>query len=362
MTGALEALVTDPAAKANYPYDWRRPLVETAAELAEFAAEHLRAWRANPAGTSEARLVLVGHSMGGLLAWHAANCHLPTGDVAMVVTLGTPFGGSIKALRAIADGGVLPHSLYATSLRRELRRMPSIHDLLPSYTALNHHGTLRKPDHATLIACGADPDLVATASAGRSRLDAATASGSRVPLYALAGTTQPTAQSFTLAGGGFDVHESIGGRDWAGDGTVYFGAAYPRGGAVPFSLPQQHGALTRSPEAIQWVRHTIAAVALGPPQGVGIGLAVPELVRAGPPFEIRVVNNGLDVSCRINSAAGSAAPATIHLRRREGELYAITTIASAGLYTVTATGGSFTPITLDLLVIDEPSRARAGTT
>ncbi|HEX6922167.1 MAG TPA: hypothetical protein VF314_18255, partial [Actinomycetes bacterium] len=51
----------------DFPYDWRRDNRRAAQRLAEQAPRWLHDWRAR-SGNRDARLVLVGHSMGGLVA------------------------------------------------------------------------------------------------------------------------------------------------------------------------------------------------------------------------------------------------------------------------------------------------------
>jgi pimeloyl-ACP methyl ester carboxylesterase len=355
LASVLTRFITHPAAIGEFAYDWRQSLTLTARELASFAHEHLARWREHRSGSSDARLVLVGHSMGGLLARQAAMCHLDAGDVAMILTLGTPFGGSVRAVRAIGHGDLLPLGALSGRLRALARRTPSLYDLLPTYPAVERLDVHRAPSTADFLACGARPDLLKLADDARAEQRRASETRSAVPLFALVGTTQPTLQSFSVRHGELEFFESIDGRNWGGDGTVYFGAAYPQS-TVPFSLPQQHGALAKTNEAIEWIRHTIAAVTLGPPMGAGIGIVAPDAALVGESFEIRIEPHGIGgVTCRIDSASSGSSPGPLTLTRRDDDLIGAARVNEPDIYTITAQGGGFSAVQVDILVVpDDP--------
>ncbi len=349
----------DTAAVAKHPYDWRRPLAQTAFELAGAAAEHLATWRSHRYGSSDARLVFVAHSMGGLLAWHAANLYLPPDDVLVVLTLGTPFGGSVRAIRAIGPGDLLPHKWHAAKLRACARELAALHDLLPQHPCVTADSGCIPPSRHDLISCGATPDLVDLSIETRSVLASRLSEpGHRQPqLIPLIGTDQQTLQSFTNDKGALKFHENIDGTNWAGDGTVYHGAAYPKGYDSAMPLPQQHGALASSGIALDFIQSTLQRVAVGPPQaGPGIGLATPDAVRAGDTFKVRVAAPKFaPVGCVCNEP-GVRSLGNIPLTQRandlgEPEWHGTLAISQPGLYTITATGGGFAAINNDVLVL-----------
>lgn len=353
----LQDLCTHPDAVLAHPYDWRRPVAETATDLAAAAHDHLDAWRSHPAGSAAARLVFVGHSMGGLLSWHAANLHLAASDVALVLTLGTPFGGSVRAVRAVSHGNLLPHGAHSSKLRACARRIPALHDLLPSHPSMTSQQGCVVPSEADLVSCGANRDLLAASLATRAALGAQlAAAGHRPPLLVpFVGIHQPTLQSFTLADGELRFHEHLDDANWAGDGTVYQGAAYPKGHLATVPLPQQHGALAASSSAFSSVMAALVQATIGPPQGDGLGLAVPDAALTGVPFEIRVtVARRASCSC---APVGGRSLGRIPLTRRtdefgEVELFGKVTIRQPGLYTVTATGGGDGSVSADVLVFE----------
>ena len=352
----LEATCVHRDAVLKHPYDWRRPLAVNARDLAAAAHAHLEAWRAHPSGSAAARLVFVGHSMGGLLAWHAANLHLPASDIALVLTLGTPFGGSVRAIRAVSHGDLLPLGSQSAKLRDCARQLPALHDLLPSHPAMTTTAGCVAPSAADLVSCGATASLVEASLDARARLGARLAEpGYRPPrLVPFVGTHQPTLQSFTIDHGAVRFHEHLNDTNWGGDGTVYEGAAYPVGHAATVPLPQQHGALASSIAAFSSVSAALLQVTIGPPQGSGLGLAIPDAVLAGKPFEIRIAN-APRATCKYGSAGGQSL-GRIPLTRRttesgETEQYGEMSISQPGLYTVSATGGGYGSVKSDVLVL-----------
>lgn len=353
--------VTHPDAVLSFGYDWRKPLAETAAELAIAAAQHLDTWRHHPRGSRDARLVFVAHSMGGLLARHATQLHrdqLPVDDVRLVLTLGTPHSGSVKAVRALCDGEVLPLGwLLPQRAKRRLRDLArvtaSVHDLLPAYACIDD----RAPTVSDFHAIGADPSLLATALVTRKRFtDTLSEHGAqRTVCEAIVGTAHPTLQRFSVTDGEVQFHEDVADRNWFGDGTVYFGSAYPPD--TPwFALPQSHGALGQSREVRAHVIAKLSGLTLGPPQGGEYGALIPEAVTTGKNFTVEVTGT-LQIGCTwtdpTTGRGGTLAllPAT----RDDGTPCRRATHAFErdGLYTITVDGGGISPTSYDVLA--EPS-------
>ncbi|MEM6571094.1 MAG: alpha/beta hydrolase [Planctomycetota bacterium] len=92
-----------------FPYDWRQPLVDTEAQLADFIEEVIdrtslmRHYHA--AGyANDPKVDLVGHSMGGLVIAGYLGSHGGDGRVGKVATLGSPFRGSFEAVIKVTTG------------------------------------------------------------------------------------------------------------------------------------------------------------------------------------------------------------------------------------------------------------------
>ncbi len=364
-----------PDAYCAYPYDWRRPVADVAQEFAAAAAQHLSNWRRSPHGSEDAQLTLVAHSMGGLVALRATAMHsedLPPKDVRQIVTLGTPFSGSVKAVRGLAAGEVLPASWAMRPknkkrLRELLTNLPGIHDLLPSHPCVGS----RSPARASaedFIAVGAHPDHTRRALADRAALQDRLDSDEfeACELRALIGTSQPTLQSFTTTAGETTFRATLDGDDHSGDGTVYYHAAYPRDGRPTSALPQSHGALARTEEAWQFVQSQLLGGKFGDLQGDGLGLKVTDTVAQGQPVTIQALLPRGAIASLSWSEVGTGAKGTIDLgpptphrtaaeggdiarQERSGRMI----WNSPGLYSVTLDGGGSTGITTNVLVEHE---------
>lgn len=119
----------------EFPYDWRRDNRVAARKLARHAATWLKAWRAE-SGAAESKVILVAHSMGGLVSRHYLEQMDGWKDTRALITFGTPYGGSVNALEFLANGfrqGWGPLSVDVSTL---LRSFTSVYQLLPSYRCI----------------------------------------------------------------------------------------------------------------------------------------------------------------------------------------------------------------------------------
>ena len=91
----LEAAVGGRPLK-EFPYDWRQDIALLAEKLQEHAVKNLRG----------KRVVIVAHSMGGLIAWHWKNLHAgdrPFSLIALVL-LGSPLDGTCDPADMLIEG------------------------------------------------------------------------------------------------------------------------------------------------------------------------------------------------------------------------------------------------------------------
>ena len=127
-------LVDPDATVVAFPYDFRRSVEHIANDLD-------RVVRARAQGR---RVVLVAHSMGGLIAswWWA---FLSEGiDVAEIITLGTPYRGAAKALNVLVNGmRIGPYVPQAVS--DTVRTWDSVFDLLPHYQVVDGNTRCQYP-------------------------------------------------------------------------------------------------------------------------------------------------------------------------------------------------------------------------
>lgn len=340
-----------PEAVSDFPYDWRLSVEHNAKRLASAAEQHLSRWRAH-ADRPDARLVLVAHSMGGLVARYFTEVLGGDALVRAVVTLGTPFYGAVKAASLLSSGRGVP--LPRGRVRALVSTLPGVHDLLPSYRCVDEGDTVRRLTAADVAGLGGDAELAAEAFARRERLLAAR---SGVRWWPLVGVEQETAQSLTLDSGVAEVHQytceaGAGGLiqrvDRRGDGTVYRdGASTP--GTAPMHVPQTHGALAARAEGIAHAYAVVTARETGPwlAGEARIGLRVPDVVTAGVPFELHVTG-GVRVSavtCVIADVSTQRLVDRPALFRREEELMATATVPDEGLYRVEAKAGGLSAVT-----------------
>jgi pimeloyl-ACP methyl ester carboxylesterase len=117
------------------PYDWRRDNRVAARSLARQAHGWLAAWRAL-SGNDDAKLVLIGHSMGGIVARLYLELLDGWKDTRTLITFGTPYSGSLKALRFLANGFRKGWGPFTIDLSSMLRSFTSVYQLLPSYRCL----------------------------------------------------------------------------------------------------------------------------------------------------------------------------------------------------------------------------------
>lgn len=136
----------DDANYLEFAYDWRRPVAVNSARLAGAVAPRLAALRER---FSTAGVILVAHSMGGLVAVDYVRRHDAREDCRRVYTLGTPFRGAVKALDTLANGprvGPVPSErLPLGHLMEALHRLPSVYELLPLYPVITDARNGRVP-------------------------------------------------------------------------------------------------------------------------------------------------------------------------------------------------------------------------
>jgi pimeloyl-ACP methyl ester carboxylesterase len=242
----------------EFPYDWRRDNRVAARKLARDAHTWLKQWRES-SGNDDARLVLLGHSMGGLVSRYFLECLEGWKDTRMLVTFVTPYRGSPNALDGLANGlkkGPL-------DLLRLARQLTAIYQLLPVYRCYD-------PGDGTLVRVGEtsgipnlDAAKAAAALAFHREIESAVETNRALPAYQsngyrispVVGIAQKTFQSGRRDGDGVAMLTSYEGKDSGGDGTV------PRVSAIPIELsdrPEQamfagtkHGSLQNADAVIQ---------------------------------------------------------------------------------------------------------------
>ena len=312
MSERLVRMLADPSALLEFPYDWRLPTTHNASLLADAVHRHLAAWRLHPAAIEAAnrrpngrrpQVVLIAHSMGGLVCRDMFAIPGAADDVRAVLTLGTPFRGAAKAAVTLATGEGAPFPLPRKRLRRMARTLPGLYDLLPVYRSVAEGTTVRRLTSADVAAIGANPEL---GEESRRRHTASAAITMRAH-QTYVGGWQPTPSTLRIAAGeleSFDhsyevnadgtVVSDASGRpvevERYGDGTVPLNSALPATGRA-VTISQQHGSLAQVEEALSQasailLEATSEPVFLGDTQ---LGLEVPDLL----PLDGRAVRGRL---------------------------------------------------------------------
>lgn len=135
-TSLCKSLNLTPGANFfELPYDWRRDNRVAARALARLATTRLREWRER-SGAADAKLVIVAHSMGGIIARIFLEQLDGHRDTRLLITFGTPYSGSVKALDFLANGFRAGWGPFTVDLSTMLRSFTSVYQLLPSYRCL----------------------------------------------------------------------------------------------------------------------------------------------------------------------------------------------------------------------------------
>ena len=366
----LQATTMRHEAVRVFPYDWRRSIVPAAEQLRGVAEAHLSAWRSTwerlplveRRGLPEPRLTLVCHSMGGLVARWFAEVLGGSAIVRRIIALGTPFAGSLNALRILASGEYLPFGIFASAIRDTARTFAGVYELVARYGCVGNDAQ-RAIIPSDLTTVGADGLIAAEAAAVHDRLDGAVAGAgpARCPVRTLVGVGQPTLQTVVIAQGSASFSEHLGGVDHGGDGTVYRYSSALKGTAAMY-LPQSHGSLAKTDEALAFVQSELTDRQLGEVQGVpGFGIRVPEIVRSRVPFDVICLGADAGGICSVRDAEDNRKIHTTSLlRRRDGMVAASVAVDRPGLYRVSVSGGTYSAVEQLVLALAEAYDTMAG--
>lgn len=243
----------------EFPYDWRRDNRSSAERLLRASHDWLKAWREQ--GNPDAQLILVAHSMGGLVARYFLEVLGGWTDTRALITFGTPYRGSLNAIDSIANG-VRKGPFGLIDLSAALRSFTSIYQLLPTYPAYaDTSGKLIRVSEAHDIP-NLDAAMAADALRFHHEIRDAVALNRKDPrweekhydLYPIAGIGQETSQSALRLKDGVELVNSYAGTDLSGDGTV------PRVSAIPLEFEAnqvdmyaatKHGSLQNADAVLQ---------------------------------------------------------------------------------------------------------------
>lgn len=317
--------VPDPEQFLTFAYDWRQSNRLSAADLARTVETALDRWRPlarkRHPGSDPARVVLLCHSMGGLIARHYLEALNGRETARALVTIGTPHRGAAKALRVLT-GHARPPAPGQRRARRWIgerlvelcRTFPSVAQLLPVYAAVTRPGSSRWLTLADVDVPGLERDLVREAFAFHNDFTKAkdaneanlTTGGYRVA--AMGGRLHPTLHGVTLSQETLDFRTSLApGQTWTGDGTVPEESAFAkwalRGMGDGLWTGHRHSALPVAEAVCGQLTHIWqdrpASQTLSTHGDFGV--EIPDLAIAGEPFDVvaKQVEPGRAVRARL---------------------------------------------------------------
>ena len=227
----------------EFPYDWRRDNRVSARKLQRSTSEWLKKWRES-SGNKDAKLVLVGHSMGGIVSRYYLECLDGWRDTRTLVTFGTPYRGSVKAVGTLANGFAKKIGPLSLDLTDMVRSLTAVYQLLPIYPCYDTGGDKLVRIAETDVP-NIDKERAAAAHAFHDEITHAVEAHeqdeeylrNRYSIRPVIGTFQPTVQSAKANGGGVELIPSYQGVDHDGDGTV------PRVSATPLEVEHEENAM-----------------------------------------------------------------------------------------------------------------------
>ncbi|MFJ6460851.1 esterase/lipase family protein [Streptomyces sp. NPDC091387] len=287
--------VTDEAdAPANliaFAYDWRLSCRYNAGRLAGRVEEELGRWRASAPERAGARVVFVCHSMGGLVARHYVERGGGAETTRRVITLGTPYRGSLDALLYLVNG-VGPAGIGLTAFARSL---PSLHQLVPDYAALitAPGEPLRYAREVTGLP-GADAALLQDAARFHEALrESGAGAAYGVEYLPVSGVRQPTPTTAEVRGERLTGLLTINGTDEGGDGRVPRLSSAPVGvaGRPAYTPWEKHGSLQNNTALRQGLHGWLipdAPVHRGPEApDAPLVVDAPDVITSGEVYELR---------------------------------------------------------------------------
>jgi pimeloyl-ACP methyl ester carboxylesterase len=242
---ATSASLLQRGLKANrnyfeFPYDWRRDNRVSARRLAQKAQRWLEAWRTS-SGNDKAKLVLIGHSMGGIVA----RCFLEVlggwRDTRSLITFGTPYRGSLNAVGYLANGYAKGIGPLKVDLSETVRSFTTIYQLLPTFECIDKGDGKFVRIGQTSGLPNVDAERAAKALAFHEEIRDAQARNAEdetyrndgYTIFPIVGVEQPTFVSAVLRGDKIELSQSLKGKVLGGDSVV------PRVSATPLELSDQ---------------------------------------------------------------------------------------------------------------------------
>lgn len=284
----------------EFAYDWRRDNRVSARKLQRSAEDWLNAWRKS-SGNKDAKLILVGHSMGGIVSRYYLECLEGWRDTRTLVTFGTPYRGSLKAIGTLSNGMEKKIGPIGLDLTAMARSFTAIYQLLPVYPCVETESGLVRVAETDVP--NVDRARAAAARDFHEEIRLAVDQHEqdeeylrdRYSIRPVIGTFQPTPQSAKTHDNGVQLIRSYNGEDIGGDGTV------PRVSATPIEIEheenamfaaQRHASLQNDDPVLAQLAGILSGLHLDlasfrAPPTVGLSLDVEDVYETGEPVTIK---------------------------------------------------------------------------
>ncbi|MCM2576994.1 esterase/lipase family protein [Streptomyces meridianus] len=313
---------------AEFPYDWRLSNRNSAGKLKLFVQERLTRWQetADPKRfprAGEAKVIFLCRSMGGLVVRYYTEVLGGWEQTRSVATLGTPFSGSVKALRFLTGQVRWVPSPFREWIHEVCSTYPSLGQLIPTYRVVvdPQEGRSRlKGQPVEGVGTRMIDDSFAFFQEVQDAIEEndAVHGSRRCTLVALGGDKHRTDQALSFSSGGRpkfhqDFSDSGDPEDRGlllhGDGTVADFAQTPpewsdTGQTV--WLDSRHADLINSGHARKQLKRICDGLALAGVLSAGepVGVEFPDFAQAGEPFEVWVTNADPAMGLRVRRLGG----------------------------------------------------------
>lgn len=256
-----------PANLYHFPYDWRRDNRLNAHILKALIDKRLKCWRES-SGAADAKVILLAHSMGGLVSRYYLEVLGGWQDARALFTFGTPYRGSISGLNFLANG----YKKLFLDLTSVMRSLTSIYHLLPIYPVVNVGDKFVRVTETDQIP-HVDPVRAQDARDFHDTIYEANKRNQQQETYRnfttipIVGMRQPTLQSAELVDGeliaSYEMPPALKGNInfIDGDGTVPKISAIPNELTTSYNnrfIAEAHGALQNQPQILQSLRDAIS--------------------------------------------------------------------------------------------------------
>jgi pimeloyl-ACP methyl ester carboxylesterase len=342
-----------------FPYDFRFGVRPAALRLqAEIAA------RLNGLSRQDRnqRVIVIGHSMGGLVARYWLGPLGGAADCRALITLATPHRGVPKALDWLVNG-VHVGRIQLRRMTEVSRNWPGVYDLLPRYPAIlpvdpdDPPGSMRPaigPLEIGSIAADGFMQRAAAASQMHAEIEAAWRElgdrGAAPALTAVFARGHPTPSRTVLADGRLRISKAdpewLPNAGWRGDGTVPAISAVPPELEPPSAalrqVPERHLPMAGTPAVIDLLRACDAAAPQPElqvqPARPWLGVAIDNVVQAGYPVPVvaEVLGGPPDQATQVSVRVAGAGRADSFRCVRNGQQWQAELAGlRAGTYSVT---------------------------